>query len=47
MTDIIDRLIFCKMIYEVQNSFNHLLIITILNLRAQRNQRNDLDTIKK
>ena len=35
-TEIADKLIFCEIIYEMKNSFDHLLINTIFNLKTQK-----------
>ena len=32
--EIVDKLIFCNVIYEIKNSFDHLFIDTILDLKA-------------
>ena len=34
--EIIDKLIFCEIIHEIKNSFNHLFINTIFNLKIKK-----------
>ena len=34
--EIVDKSIFCKMIYEMKNSFDHLFIDTIFDLKTQK-----------
>ena len=36
ITEIVDRLISCDVIYEMENSFNHLFIDTIFDLKTQK-----------
>ena len=36
ITEIVDKLIFYEVIYEMKNSFNHLFIDTIFNLKTQK-----------
>ena len=33
---IIDKFIFCEIIYKMKNSFNHLIIDIIFNLKTQK-----------
>ena len=36
---IVDKLIFCEIIHEMKNSFDHLFIDTILNLKTQKKSK--------
>ena len=37
--EIVDRLIFCDVIYKVKNSFDHLLIGTVFDLKTQKKSK--------
>ena len=36
IAEIVDKLITCEMIHEIKNSFDHLFIDTIFNLKTQK-----------
>ena len=38
-TKIVDRFISCKIIHEMKNSFDHLFIDTILDLKTQKKSK--------
>ena len=39
ITEIVDKFIFCNIIYEMKNSFDHLFIDTIFDLKTQKKSK--------